>query len=111
MVKTQSSNFDAEWRNGNDSEMRCESLAGTSPGMDGSLLRRPCSVGHGRSLPHSRLPVALQASEEGASPLGVPPDLQSGVKKGSTYFLRICNPHNQALIYLKICIKKYSAKG
>ncbi len=26
MVKTQSSNFDAEWRNGNDSEMRCESL-------------------------------------------------------------------------------------
>ena len=25
MVKTQSSNFDAEWRNGNDSEMRCES--------------------------------------------------------------------------------------
>ena len=32
MVKTQSSNFDAEWRDGNDSEMRCESLAGTSPG-------------------------------------------------------------------------------
>lgn len=26
MVKTQSSNFDAEWRNGNDCEMRCESL-------------------------------------------------------------------------------------
>ena len=25
MVKTQSSNFDAEWRNGNDSEMRRES--------------------------------------------------------------------------------------
>lgn len=50
MVKTQSSNFDAEWRNGNDCEMRCESLAGTSPGMDGCLLRRPCSVGHGRSL-------------------------------------------------------------
>lgn len=44
MVKTQSSNFDAEWRNGNDSEMRCESLAGASPGVDGSLLRRPCSV-------------------------------------------------------------------
>ena len=59
MVKTQSSNFDAEWRNGNDSEMRRESLAGTSPGVDGSLLRRPCSVGNGRSLPHSRLPVAL----------------------------------------------------
>ncbi len=70
MVKTQSSNFDAEWRNGNDCEMRCESLAGTSPGMDGCLLRRPCSVGHGRSLPHSRLPLALQASEEGASPIG-----------------------------------------
>lgn len=67
MVKTQSSNFDAEWRNGNDSEMRCESLAGTSPGVDGSLLRRPCSVGHGRSLPHSRLPLALQASEEGSA--------------------------------------------
>lgn len=33
MVKTQSSNFDAEWRDGNDSEMRCESLAGASPGM------------------------------------------------------------------------------
>ena len=31
MVKTQSSNFDAEWRNGNDCEMRCESLAGTQP--------------------------------------------------------------------------------
>lgn len=45
MVKTQSSNFDAEWRNGNDSEMRCESLAGTSPSVDGSLLRRPGSVG------------------------------------------------------------------
>lgn len=70
MVKTQSSNFDAEWRNGNDSEMRCESLAGTSPGVDGSLPRRPCSVGHGRFLPHSRLPLALQASEEGASPIG-----------------------------------------
>lgn len=70
MVKTQSSNFDAEWRNGNDSEMRCESLAGTSPGVDGSLLRRPGSVGHGRSLPHSRLPLTLQASEEGASPIG-----------------------------------------
>jgi hypothetical protein len=27
-------------------------------------------VGHGRSLPHSRLPLALQASEEGASPIG-----------------------------------------
>lgn len=26
MVKTQSSNFDAEWRNGNDCEMRRESL-------------------------------------------------------------------------------------
>ena len=26
MVKIQSSNFDAEWRNENDSEMRCESL-------------------------------------------------------------------------------------
>lgn len=26
MVKTQSSNFDAEWRDGNDSEMRCASL-------------------------------------------------------------------------------------
>lgn len=26
MVKTQSSNLDDEWRNGNDSEMRCESL-------------------------------------------------------------------------------------
>lgn len=59
MVKTQSSNFDAEWRNGNDSEMRRESLAGACPGVDGSLLRRPCSVGHGRSFPHSRLPVAL----------------------------------------------------
>ena len=70
MVKTQSSNFDAEWRNGNDSEMRRESLAGACPGMDGCLLRRPCGVGHGRSLPHSRLPVALQASEEGASPIG-----------------------------------------
>lgn len=70
MVKTQSSNFDAEWRDGNDSEMRCESLAGASPGMDGSLLRRPCGVGHGRSLPHSRLPLALQASEEGASTIG-----------------------------------------
>ena len=69
MVKTQSSNFDAEWRNGNDSEMRSESLAGACPGMDGSLLRRPSSVDHGRSLPHSRLPVALQASEEGASPI------------------------------------------
>ena len=69
MVKTQSSNFDAEWRNGNDCEMRRESLAGTCPGVDGCLLRRPSSVGHGRSLPHSRLPVALQASEEGASPI------------------------------------------
>lgn len=59
MVKTQSSNFDAEWRNGNDCEMRRESQAGTCPGVDGSLLRRPSSVGHGRSLPHSRLPVAL----------------------------------------------------
>ena len=59
MVKTQSSNLDDEWRNGNDSEMRGESLAGACPGMDGSLLRRPCSVGHGSSLPHSRLPVAL----------------------------------------------------
>ena len=59
MVKTQSSNFDAEWRNGNDSEMWRESLVSASPGMDGSLLRRPCGVGHGRSLPHSRLPVAL----------------------------------------------------
>ena len=70
MVKTQSSNFDAEWRDGNDSEMWRESLAGTSPGVDGCLLRRPCSVGHGRSLPHPRFPVALQASEEGASPIG-----------------------------------------
>lgn len=70
MVKTQSSNFDTEWRNGNDSEMRCESLAGTSLGVDGCLLRRPCSVGHGRFLSHSRLPLALQASEEGASPIG-----------------------------------------
>ena len=70
MVKTQSSNFDAEWRDGNDSEMRSESLAGACPGVDGCLLRRPSSVGHGRSLPHSRLPVALQASEEGASPIG-----------------------------------------
>ena len=86
MVKTQSSNFDAEWRDGNDSEMRCESLAGACPGMDGCLLRRPSSVGHGRSLPHSRLPVALQASEEGASPI---------------VFFDV----------LKICIKKYSAKG
>ena len=86
MVKTQSSNFDAEWRNGNDSEMRCESLAGACPGVDGCLLRRPSSVGHGRSLPHSRLPVALQASEEGASPI---------------VFFDV----------LKICIKKYSAKG
>lgn len=59
MVKTQSSNFDAEWRNGNDSEMRRESLVSASPGVDRSLLRRPGSVGHGRSLPHSRLPVAL----------------------------------------------------
>lgn len=59
MVKTQSSNLDDEWRNGNDSEMRRESLAGTCPGVDGSLLRQPCGVGHGRSLPHSRLPVAL----------------------------------------------------
>lgn len=86
MVKTQSSNFDAEWRNGNDSEMRRESLAGACPGVDGCLLRRPSSVGHGRSLPHSRLPVALQASEEGASPI---------------VFFDV----------LKICIKKYSAKG
>ena len=70
MVKVQSSNFNAEWRNGNDSEMWRESLAGACPGMDGCLLRRPSSVGHGRSLPHSRLPVALQASEEGASPIG-----------------------------------------
>lgn len=59
MVKTQSSNLDDEWRNGNDSEMRRESLAGTSPGVDGSLLRQPCGVDHGRSLPHSRLPMAL----------------------------------------------------
>ena len=59
MVKTQSSNFDAEWRYGNDSEMWRESLAGTSPGVDRCLLRRPCSVGHGRFLPHSRLPVAI----------------------------------------------------
>ena len=86
MVKTQSSNFDAEWRDGNDCEMRRESLAGTCPGVDGCLLRRPSSVGHGRSLPHSRLPVALQASEEGASPI---------------VFFDV----------LKICIKKYSAKG
>ena len=86
MVKTQSSNFDAEWRDGNDSEMRRESLAGACPGVDGCLLRRPSSVGHGRSLPHSRLPVALQASEEGASPI---------------VFFDV----------LKICIKKYSAKG
>lgn len=86
MVKTQSSNFDAEWRNGNDCEMRRESLAGACPGVDGCLLRRPSSVGHGRSLPHSRLPVALQASEEGASPI---------------VFFDV----------LKICIKKYSAKG
>lgn len=41
MVKTQNSNFDAEWRDGNDSEMRCKSLASTNPGMDGCLLRRP----------------------------------------------------------------------
>ena len=59
MVKTQRSNFDAEWRNGTDSEMLRESLVSASPGVDGSLLRRPCGVGHGRSLPHSRLPVAL----------------------------------------------------
>ena len=59
MVKTQSSNFDAEWRNGNDSEMWRESLAGASPGVDRSLLRRPGSLGHGRPLPHSRLPLAL----------------------------------------------------
>ena len=59
MVKTQSSNLDAEWRDGNDSEMRCESLVSANPGLDGCLLRRPCGVGHGRSLPHSRLPVAL----------------------------------------------------
>ena len=59
MVKVQSSNFNAEWRYGNDSEMRCESLAGTSPGVDRCLLRRPCSVGHGRSLPHPRLPVVV----------------------------------------------------
>ena len=26
------------------------------------------------------------------SPLGVPADLQSADKKGSTYFMRICNP-------------------
>ena len=70
MVKTQSSKSDAEWRNGNDSEMRCKALASTNTGMDGCLLRRPCGVGHGRSLPQSRLPVALQASEEGASPIG-----------------------------------------
>ena len=86
MVKTQSSNFDAEWRNGNDSEMWRESLAGASPGVDASLLRRPCGVGRGRSRPHSRLPVALQASEEGASPI---------------VFFDV----------LKICIKQYSAKG
>ena len=59
MVKTQSSNFDAEWRNGNDSEMWRESLVSASPGVDGCLLRRPCGVDHGRSLPHSRLPLAL----------------------------------------------------
>ena len=29
MVKTQSSNFDAEWRNGNDSEMWRESASAT----------------------------------------------------------------------------------
>ncbi len=33
MVKTQSSNFYAEWRNGNDSEMWRESLVGASPGV------------------------------------------------------------------------------
>ena len=49
--------LDTEWRNGNDSEMRRESLAGASPGVDGSLLRRPCDMGHGRSLPHPRLPL------------------------------------------------------
>ena len=65
MVKTQSSNFDAEWRNGNDSEMWRESLVGASHGVDRSLLRRPDSLGHDRPLPHPRLPVALQASEEG----------------------------------------------
>ena len=58
MVKTQSSNFNAEWRNGNDSEMWRESLAGASPGVDGCLLRRPCGVGDGRSHPHFRRPVA-----------------------------------------------------
>ena len=59
MVKTQSSNLDDEWRNGNDSEMWRESLAGACPGVDGSLLRRPSGVGHGRSLPHPRLPVVV----------------------------------------------------
>ena len=44
MVKTQSSNFDAEWRDGNDSEMRCESLAGACPDVDGCLLRRSCGM-------------------------------------------------------------------
>ena len=70
MVKTQSSNFDAEWRNGNDSEMWREALVSASPGVDRSLLRRPGSRGHGRSLPHPCVPVALHASEEGASPIG-----------------------------------------
>lgn len=41
MVKTQSSNFDAEWRNGNDSEMRCESLAGTSLAWTGVCFGDP----------------------------------------------------------------------
>ena len=51
--------LDGKTQLGLDNEMRCESLAGTSPGVDGCLLRRPSSVGHGRSLPHSRLPVAV----------------------------------------------------
>ena len=34
-------------------------IVGRWIGVDGCLLRRPSSVGHGRSLPHSRLPVAL----------------------------------------------------
>ena len=41
MVKTQSSNFDAEWGNGNDSEMWRESLAGAALAWTGVCFGDP----------------------------------------------------------------------